>query len=129
MSDKKPTDPVSFGFDFKIIRGYQSGGAGYLLSNEAMKSLNSKWRKLPWKIGSTEDAEVGKILRSVNVSMRNSLDEKGREHFHPLCLLDHYDAFWLPWLPKNVKIQENFFLFFILFYVSVCGVIRKRTVP
>ena len=35
LKDKHPEEPVTYGYDFKVIveHGYHSGGAGYLLSN------------------------------------------------------------------------------------------------
>ena len=40
MAAKDPADPVYFGFNFKvhvIRQGYMSGGAGYVLSREAVR--------------------------------------------------------------------------------------------
>ena len=39
VADKDPADPVYFGFNFKVNvrQGYMSGGAGYVLSKEAVR--------------------------------------------------------------------------------------------
>ena len=47
VSDKNPSSPVTYGYDFKVIvqNGYHSGGGGYLLSNEAFKRLGGMLNK------------------------------------------------------------------------------------
>lgn len=48
LSDKNKSSPVTFGCDFApwlVDYGYHSGGAGYLLSNEALKRLGSKLKE------------------------------------------------------------------------------------
>jgi glycoprotein-N-acetylgalactosamine 3-beta-galactosyltransferase len=47
VSDKNPSSPVTYGYDFKVIvqNGYHSGGGGYLLSNEALKRLGNQLNK------------------------------------------------------------------------------------
>ena len=39
VADRDPADPVYFGFNFKVNvrQGYMSGGAGYVLSKEAVR--------------------------------------------------------------------------------------------
>ena len=39
VADRDPADPVYFGFNFKVHvrQGYMSGGAGYVLSKEAVR--------------------------------------------------------------------------------------------
>jgi glycoprotein-N-acetylgalactosamine 3-beta-galactosyltransferase len=88
LADKDPKQPVTYGYNFKVIveNGYHSGGGGYLLSNEALKRLGSR---LTANLSNcqntgTEDVDVGRCLRKLNVSMGESIDEKGRERFHPL---------------------------------------------
>ena len=103
-ANKNRSDPITFGYDFKVNvpRGYHSGGGGYLLSNEAMKRLMKTWRSFK-NIGGTEDVEVAKILRSVNVSMGSSLDNKEHERFHPLSITYHYDGAYPDWMFQYAK--------------------------
>ena len=52
----------------------------------------------------TEDVDVAKCLRLLKVYKQPSIDEKGRERFHPLCITDSFEGFWPDWL---VSYAEN----------------------
>ena len=89
LSNKDATLPVYFGRRFKpyVSQGYMSGGAGYVLSKEAVKKLvevglrdSSKCRADP---GGAEDLEMGQCLQNIGVKAGDSRDELGRETFHP----------------------------------------------
>jgi glycoprotein-N-acetylgalactosamine 3-beta-galactosyltransferase len=116
-ANKNRSDPITFGYDFKVNvpGGYHAGGAGYLLSNEAMKRLMLKWRHsmhlLQGPFKGVEDVEVASLLRTVNVSMGSSLDDKGRERFHVLNFMRYYTGnltHWIHGYAKNpVKIVRD----------------------
>lgn len=89
LADHDASKPVYFGCRFKpfIRQGYMSGGAGYVLSREAVKRFvvdampyDSKCREDP---GGAEDLEIGACLQNVGVHIEDSRDELGRERFHP----------------------------------------------
>jgi glycoprotein-N-acetylgalactosamine 3-beta-galactosyltransferase len=88
LSDKNASMPVTYGYDFKLIveKGYHSGGAGYVLSNEAFSrlgyALNNNYSFC--KNTGTEDVDVAICLRKLQVYKNSSLDELERERFHPL---------------------------------------------
>ncbi len=93
LKDKNSTQPVTYGFDFKVIvdRGYHSGGAGYVLSNEALRRVGSKLVE-DYKFcpnSGVEDVDVAKCLRKVSVYPGKSIDEMGRERFHPFDVGTH----------------------------------------
>ena len=94
VSDKNPSSPVSYGYDFKVIvqNGYHSGGAGYLLSNEAVKRLGAKLTENYkfCKNSGVEDVDIARCLRRLGVYPNKSIDEFGRERFHPLNINAHY---------------------------------------
>lgn len=93
LSSKNKSDPITFGYDFNIFveHGYHSGGAGYLLSNEALKRIGSKLNQnLNYCNNSgIEDVDVAKCLRSLGVYPNKSIDYLGRERFHPLSIKAH----------------------------------------
>uniref|UniRef100_A0A336K9H2 N-acetylgalactosaminide beta-1,3-galactosyltransferase n=1 Tax=Culicoides sonorensis TaxID=179676 RepID=A0A336K9H2_CULSO len=78
--------PLYFGFEFKDK--YMSGGAGYLLSRQAVKlfvekSLNDTSQCSPQNDGG-EDWQMGRCLRAINVTIGDSRDEFLLERFQPL---------------------------------------------
>ena len=84
-----PSDPIYFGRRFRpyVAQGYMSGGAGYVLSREALdrfvlRAMRDVRRCRRDMVG-VEDVEVGQCLASVGVAAADSRDEHGRERFHP----------------------------------------------
>ena len=71
-------------------------GAGYVLSREAFNRIGhvlTNNRSLCSLTG-VEDKDVAMCLRSVNVYPNKSIDELGRERFHPLNMTHyHYGQF------------------------------------
>lgn len=128
LKDQNPRDPVSYGYDFNIIvkNIYHSGGAGYLLTNEAMdrlvKELNTNGSSC--KNTGIEDVDVASCLRKLNVTSKKSLDYRGRERFHPLSMEDSFSNNIPDWLfsysansVKKVNLyfyKINCFLHFLL---------------
>jgi glycoprotein-N-acetylgalactosamine 3-beta-galactosyltransferase len=100
LSDRKRDEAISYGFNFAVKGGYQSGGAGYVLSNEALRRLTTKLdqnkRFCPNK--GVEDLDVGTCLRRLDVPLGSSIDEFGRERFHPLSLTHHYIGNYPEWI-------------------------------
>ena len=88
LKTKNSAKPVTYGYDFKTLveRGYHSGGAGYVLSNEALKRLNSQLSENYKKCrnAGAEDVLVAKCLRKLRVYPDKSTDDEGRERFHLL---------------------------------------------
>lgn len=102
VSKKNSSTPVTYGYDFKVIvdKGYHSGGGGYLMSNEAFRRIGSKLNedfKYCPNTG-TEDVDVAKCFRSLEVYPEKSVDELGRERFHPLNIHGHYQGDYPDWM-------------------------------
>lgn len=88
VADKSPKDPVYFGHHFKVIvspQGYHSGGAGYLLSHEALNRFGRHGfhnQQLCAEDGGAEDVEMGVCLQKLGVRAMQSYDSLDRSRFH-----------------------------------------------
>lgn len=90
-----PSDPLYFGCKFKpyVKQGYMSGGAGYVLSKEAVKRFVVD--AMPDKdlcrqdYDGSEDVEMGQCLENVNVFAGDSRDSEGRGRFFPFVPEHH----------------------------------------
>ncbi|GAB1601155.1 glycoprotein-N-acetylgalactosamine 3-beta-galactosyltransferase 1-like isoform X1 [Argonauta hians] len=94
LSNKNHNAPIFLGRRFKpfVRQGYMSGGAGYVLSREALRrfienGLNkNNCRK---DSGGSEDVEIGICLEKVGVKAIDSRDSLQRERFHPFIPENH----------------------------------------
>ncbi|CAL1529875.1 unnamed protein product [Lymnaea stagnalis] len=100
VRSRDPSAPIYFGYRFKPYtpQGYMSGGAGYLLSRESLRrlvvdGLLGRQCDTFWGI---EDLDIGKCLHTVGVKASESLDDLGKERFHPLSLNAYFSAIELP---------------------------------
>lgn len=95
LSTKNAQEPLYFGRRFKpyVKQGYMSGGAGYILSREALRRFIETSLKNPSKCrgdaGGSEDLEMGKCMESAGVIAGDTRDELGRERFHPFIPEHH----------------------------------------
>ena len=113
LSHYKTTDPIWFGRRFRpyVPGGYMSGGAGYVLSKEALKRFVEQ--ALPDDVicrtdpEGAEDVEIGICLHNVGVNARDSRDEYGRETFHPFVPEHHLIPSLIP--KDNWLWEYNFY--------------------
>lgn len=104
-----PEAPVYFGYRFRATypHGYMSGGAGYVLSRDALRRLNlvafnsSKLCPLNMR---PEDKQIGYCLINVGVVTGDSRDETGRERFLPLN-----PRHLIPEIPQNNWLHKTYF--------------------
>jgi len=90
LSEQNTSAPVYFGLWFhnRVKQGYYSGGAGYVLGQEAVRrwgrdgpnhstcSLGNR------RDGNPEDVILGECMESLGVKTASTLDSLGRTRFH-----------------------------------------------
>eukprot|EP00099_Drosophila_melanogaster_P000852 NP_001033979.1 uncharacterized protein Dmel_CG34056 [Drosophila melanogaster] len=153
-----PYDPEAalyFGHRFRTTfpQGYMSGGAGYVMSRDALRRLNlfafNNSQFCPIN-NNSEDRQIGFCLQNVGVVAGDSRDEEGRDRFLPLSLKFMLPTFptdnWLPKLtfyePVNetgstsgisfhyVKIHEFEMYEYLLYRLHIFGTpLSQRTLP
>ncbi|KAM3596980.1 uncharacterized protein V6R79_023868 [Siganus canaliculatus] len=77
--------PLYLGRRFRpfVSQGYMSGGAGYVLSKEALRRFIKGFQTGECThTSSIEDMELGKCMQAMKVEVADSRDVKGRETFH-----------------------------------------------
>ncbi|KAH9489580.1 Glycoprotein-N-acetylgalactosamine 3-beta-galactosyltransferase 1 [Bulinus truncatus] len=87
LSDEDSNEPVYFGqiFKFNPDLRYASGGAGYVLSREALRRFGERgdnFTKTCRPDSGHEDVEMGKCLRSLGVKVKSTFDVLNRHRFH-----------------------------------------------
>lgn len=99
LSKYSPEQPIYFGRRFKpyVKQGYMSGGAGYVLSKEALKRFVAAFKTNKCTHSSSvEDLALGKCMEIINVEAGDSRDTSGRETFHPFVPEHHLIRGYLP---------------------------------
>ncbi|XP_077430094.1 glycoprotein-N-acetylgalactosamine 3-beta-galactosyltransferase 1-B [Vanacampus margaritifer] len=95
LANHTPDEPVYYGRRFKpyVKQGYMSGGAGYVLSKEALRRFVQGFQtKVCTHTSSVEDLALGQCLEKVGVQAGDSRDTVQRETFHPFIPEQHLTA-------------------------------------
>nr|XP_033791536.1 glycoprotein-N-acetylgalactosamine 3-beta-galactosyltransferase 1-B-like [Geotrypetes seraphini] len=114
LSNYTPDQPIYFGKRFKPFakQGYMSGGAGYILSKEALKRFVESFnKKICTHTSPVDDLAIGQCLEKIGVKAEDSRDTELRETFHPFSpeyhLTGHFTkSFWY-WSYNFYKIVEG----------------------
>ncbi|KAJ6666631.1 hypothetical protein lerEdw1_020355 [Lerista edwardsae] len=107
--------PIYFGRKFKpyVKQGYMSGGAGYVLSKEALRRYVAAFKTGKCDHSTfIEDLALGKCMESINVEAGDSRDSTGKETFHPFVPEHHLIKGYLP---------SNFWIWKYDYYPTVEG--------
>ncbi|XP_061182117.1 glycoprotein-N-acetylgalactosamine 3-beta-galactosyltransferase 1-like [Saccostrea echinata] len=106
LSHHDPNNLQYFGHKFKVIveQGYFSGGAGYILSRNALEKFVTEGLSDSAKCrqdGGAEDAEIGKCMQHLGIKAGDSLDIYGKETFHPFNPSAHLRGLYPQWFYNN----------------------------
>ncbi|RVE70527.1 hypothetical protein OJAV_G00065350 [Oryzias javanicus] len=114
LSNHTPEEPVYFGKRFKPYtkQGYMSGGAGYVLSKEALKRFVEGFRTgTCTHTTPVEDLALGQCLEKMGVIAGDSRDTLHRETFHPFVPEHHL----------TTKFSKSFWYWSYCYYPIVEG--------
>ncbi|CAL8339163.1 unnamed protein product [Merluccius merluccius] len=92
LANHTPEEPIYFGRRFKPYtkQGYMSGGAGYVLSKEALRRFVEGFKNhVCTHTSSVEDLAMGQCMEKVGVLAGDSRDTALRETFHPFVPEQH----------------------------------------
>ena len=106
LKDFETNMPMFFGRKFKPFtdQGYFSGGAGYVLSKEALRRFAVNGTNNPANCrqdaGGAEDVEMGKCMEKLGVEAGDSRDSGGKKRFFPFVPEHHLIPGHFPdWYP------------------------------
>ncbi|XP_068606573.1 glycoprotein-N-acetylgalactosamine 3-beta-galactosyltransferase 1-A [Brachionichthys hirsutus] len=114
LSNRTPEEAIYFGKRFKPYtkQGYMSGGAGYVLSKEALKRFVEGFRtKVCTHTTPVEDLALGQCLEKMGVQAGDSRDTLHRETFHPFVPEHHLTS----------KFSKSFWYWSYCYYPIVEG--------
>ncbi|AWP02942.1 putative glycoprotein-N-acetylgalactosamine 3-beta-galactosyltransferase 1-B-like [Scophthalmus maximus] len=92
LANHTPEEPIYFGRRFRPYakQGYMSGGAGYVLSKEALRRFVEGFKsKQCTHTTSVEDLAMGQCMEKVGVLAGDARDTVHRETFHPFVPEQH----------------------------------------
>ncbi|CAG5130204.1 unnamed protein product [Candidula unifasciata] len=100
LSSQNFREPVFFGHHFVqfVKQGYNSGGAGYVLSKEAIRRISQRGNNSKCnEDGKYEDIDIGRCLENLGVRLANSTDALGRNRFHVFTPSTHLKGQYPKW--------------------------------
>ena len=90
LKTKNSSIPINFGrnWNISVEGGYESGGAGYVLSKEAIMRLGDALDRNYTFCSNTglEDIDTAHCLRKLNVSSGSTIDDENKQRFHAFSI-------------------------------------------
>ncbi|VDL63241.1 unnamed protein product [Nippostrongylus brasiliensis] len=81
-----PNEPYYFGYRMKphLVRGYNGGGGGYVLSRAAVKLFLDRafYNRKICPFDNNEDVGMGRCLQNLEIFPYDTRNEKGQHRFH-----------------------------------------------
>ncbi|RWS22150.1 glycoprotein-N-acetylgalactosamine 3-beta-galactosyltransferase 1-like protein, partial [Leptotrombidium deliense] len=114
LMSQNSSEPIYYGCKFKPVvkQGFMSGGAGYVLSKEALRLFVEKGMSADHPKDCAEehkqvaeDVAMGLCMQSLSVKAGDSRDALGRGRFFPYSFEQHIvglNSFNRLWYPKNI---------------------------
>lgn len=105
LASKDTNSPVFYGhhFGIHVNQGYFGGGAGYVLSKEALRRFGGVKYNVCREIGGAEDLEMGNCMEKLGVTPGVSLDSYNRSRFHTYTSEIHVSGAYPMWLIQYDK--------------------------
>jgi len=108
LGDYSSKQLIHFGHRFKVLGGFFSGGAGYVLSQAAVKRLVQDGLQgkelcsapVDGQKGN-EDVNMGACMRACNITVGDSRDSEGKKRFFPFEPQHHL-------IPQNGKKDSSY---------------------
>ena len=93
-------------------RFYPSGGAGYVLSRQALKQfaeqiLTKPEERQSCKYDIAEDVNLAYCLARIGVFVMNARDDKQLETFHPMTFEQHFMGKFTRWIENNAQFPQE----------------------
>ncbi|KAK6186502.1 hypothetical protein SNE40_008531 [Patella caerulea] len=114
VSNYSSSDPIYFGHNFYkyFKQGYMSGGAGYVLSKEALRVFVTKGVAKTKPVCHIQDVRnedilMGACMEKLAVKAIDTVDEYQRERFLPLDLIEYTVTGFPFWLPDYSKFKPK----------------------
>ncbi|CAF3673563.1 unnamed protein product [Adineta steineri] len=104
---------ICYGYMAKTTnRYYPSGGAGYVLSQEALLQFGKRILTKPEQLklckkDEAEDINIAHCLGRINVFIMNLRDSQQLETFHPMTFQEHFMGNFTKWIREHAQFEQK----------------------